>query len=1788
MAMKQRGGIVSVITKVENYISEMTSESLDMMSANGNLQGQMDLVRSMKTKFLATQMEIIGAQKDQTRKQQEEKGLAEFMQRCDNLITKIGDIMAEFPPGDTTQPTQSSDLAGFLKEFLEKSQAQHREQMATIIETLTTASIPSSSGVPPIKLPQITLPTFDGKYSDWMSFKDRFQSAVINYPNLTPVQKLNYLKSSVTGDAASSIKHLNVTDNNFEVAWQLLIDRFERKNEIVADHVRLFYKMPRVTPNTPQAIHQVHNIFCETLMALDAMDISQRDPWVIQFTLDNLDAESKVLWGRECNGDVPTVEKFKAFLTQRCIDHNNSPSSSGKLMNNPTRSQPNKSVKKNSTALTVSATSTCRCCNEAGHPLYRCPKFLSLSVDDRFETVKTLKLCRNCLASHMTNTCTFHKCRKCQGRHNVLLHDRFVTNPPSNEASAGSNPPPTPSVPESTPQASSPTVAISSTSGSSDGQPPKVFLATAMVDILSAKREKIPCRMVMDSGAQLCVMTTSLYQRLKLPKLPTNLTVLGVGARRTNLHFRVQATIVSQWTGEAFTFDCYIMPKITGNIPNWDVDESLLNIPHGKVLADPQWHVSRPVDLLLSGDPYYDSWFHETFHLGPGLPRLNETAFGWVTVGEHKAISPRCETSYNLSLVSLNEALLKFWKLEDIPDEMPITDEHKAAELHFATTHTRTPEGRFLVQLPFNEDVPPLGDSRPQAIRQFLALERRFDRNPAMKELYKAVIDDYISKGWLELAPERPVDVSASYYMPHHGVLKDSVSTKLRVVCNAGAKTSTGVSLNDKLLVGPTVQPELTSILLKFRLHPFAMIADISKMYPQLVLHHIHLDFVRMVWRDDKHQPIKDYRMTRLCFGLASSPFLATRALIQLAIEHQESHPLAAAALREAFYVDDCVISTNSITTAQQIQKELVEVLKSAGFVLTKWMSNNELLTPLHSPESSEESVLLQDPITKVLGIPWNAKLDTFHFTSPISLSEIVKSKRDVASSIAKLFDPLGLVGPVIIEAKIFLQELHEVKASWDDPLPEEFLLKWRKFVQSLEGLKRISIPRWISTINNPYRVDLHVFCDASFKAYGSVVYYVSRDREGNTCSRILSSKSRVAPLNKITIPRLELCGALVGAQMMNKIQALVNPDAVHYWTDSSIVLSWLNTPPDSYKVFVANRITKILSLSNASQWRHVPTKDNPADIISRGCTPEQLELSELWWAGPSWLTLDESSWPKLFSPIPKAPSDVECLSVTIQEPAWHTEWIIRFSSLRTVKRVMAYILRFTGRSTSSSATPHQSVRPIYMSELEEALRRLILLDQDHYFPSVKDHIQNGTLSRSKWKTLAQLAPFVDDNGLIRVGGRLQHSSELYAAKHPILLPKSALTRLIMKNEHEKQLHAGPSLLLATVRQMYWPISGRNMARKIIFECVTCAKAKPQLLQQIMGNLPAHRVNLTRAFHACGVDFAGPLMIRASSLRDRASRRQPNVKCYVAIFICMATKALHIELVSSLTTEAFLASFRRFVARRGTPRHMYSDRGRNFEGATNELARLLAEENHQRAILDNTLDSGVIWHFNPPSAPHHGGAWEAAVKSTKHHLKRITMSSALTYEELSTVLCQIEGVLNSRPLCKMSEDPNDGEYLTPGHFLTGGPLNSLPDPRMTTIPEHRLSMWQQCQARTQVFAEKWRTEYLNTLQQRSKWRDPQRNLKTGEVVLLLDENQRDGSKWILGRVQETQPGADGFVRVVYVRTAKGTYKRPITKIARLPIPPQDEDILDPRNQEIPQPSPGSVLDMSVETPNRIG
>ncbi|XP_058828182.1 uncharacterized protein LOC131688054 [Topomyia yanbarensis] len=488
-----------------------------------------------------------------------------------------------------------------------------------------------------------------------------------------------------------------------------------------------------------------------------------------------------------------------------------------------------------------------------------------------------------------------------------------------------------------------------------------------------------------------------------------------------------------------------------------------------------------------------------------------------------------------------------------------------------------------------------------------------------------------------------------------------------------------------------------------------------------------------------------------------------------------------------------------------------------------------------------------------------------------------------------------------------------------------------------------------------------------------------------------------------------------------------------------------------------------------------------------------------------------------------------------------------RYSSYWKLARITAYILRFFNRCKSKNQRPKEMF--ITVLELQAAKEALVKGVQQQEFSSELQALKLNHQVPSK-SPLKQHCLILDTKGIIRVGGRIQHSDASYQTKHPMVLPSNhALSRLIAEHYHTQSFHSGPRMTLASMRQEFWPIRGKDLANFVCRKCTKCFRHRPVPINQPIGQLPSTRITPSRPFTITGVDYCGPVYLKP------VHRRAAPKKAFIAVFVCFASKAVHLELVCDLSTDAFIAALRRFIARRGLPAEIHSDNGTNFQGARNSLAslfRLLNDKHDQEKIINECTNRGIKWKFIPPRAPNFGGLWEAAVKTAKSSLSKTMGNVKLTYEDFATLLTQIEANMNTRPLTPLSEDPNELDVLTPGHFLTGTSLMSLPDPDYTNVPANRLKHYQQLQHMVQQHWIRWKKEYLTELNTQQKQSSSPVNFVVGQLGLVQEDN-KPSIVWPLARIVATHPGEDGYTRVVTLKTATGTYKRPVRRIFLLPF-----------------------------------
>lgn len=537
--------------------------------------------------------------------------------------------------------------------------------------------------------------------------------------------------------------------------------------------------------------------------------------------------------------------------------------------------------------------------------------------------------------------------------------------------------------------------------------------------------------------------------------------------------------------------------------------------------------------------------------------------------------------------------------------------------------------------------------------------------------------------------------------------------------------------------------------------------------------------------------------------------------------------------------------------------------------------------------------------------------------------------------------------------------------------------------------------------------------------------------------------------------------------------------------------------------------------MTNKDDWRHVISSDNPADIISRGINPSELINSILWWRGPKWLSYYENQWPTSTLIKISDPSEQKHHTKVMVSTFIDMSLFEKYSSFLKLQRVVTYLLRFKANCLKQNVC--KGSLQVHDVQSHCFFEEIMLLNKNK-------EIQKGS-------NLKNLNPFIDKEKLLREGGRLNHSDFEYDQKYPIILPKNhLLAKLLITYEHRKLLHAGLQALLANIRTRFWPIGGRNEVKRVLKNCIVCFRVKPITMDTLLGQLPKQRITPCRPFLNVAVDYAGPFHIKVGLARSKQL-----VKAYLCVFICLVTKALHLELVTDLTTKSFLNAFKRFVSRRGKSLHIYSDNGTTFVSANRELSNFLSQVQCQNSFYNFFTNEVINWHFIPPRSPPFGGIWESAIKAVKYHMRRTIGNASLTYEEFYTIIVQIEACLNSRPLTPLSSDINDLNPLTQGHFLIGASLLAVPEPDIKELKTGRLDRYQQLTQLMQQFWSRWSKDYITELQHRSSHGIPSpQNLASGTMVLLV-ENNLPPMSWCLGRILETRPGEDGIIRVVTVR-----------------------------------------------------
>lgn len=1078
-------------------------------------------------------------------------------------------------------------------------------------------------------------------------------------------------------------------------------------------------------------------------------------------------------------------------------------------------------------------------------------------------------------------------------------------------------------------------------------------------------------------------------------------------------------------------------------------------------------------------------------------------------------------------------------------------------------------DNHWVAPLPFRSPRRLLPNNKEQAIQRLLSLLRTLQKKPGMKKHFFDFMQRVIENGQAEPAPPmRPAE--ECWYLPIFGVYHPQKPDKIRVVFDSSAQFQ-DTSLNDVLLRGPDLNNTLLGVLLRFRKEKIAITADIEQMFYSFKVKEDHRNYLCFLWHKDNHPEgeIIDYRMTVHVFGNSPSPAVAIYGLQRTAeLGEAEYGTDAKEFVLRNFYVDDGLTSVSSEEAAIDLLKRTQGMLAAANMKLHKMASNSATVMEAFPPEDRAKELKDLDvcadslPLQRSLGVSWNLKMDCFTFR----VSREVKpfTRRGTLSTVNSLYDPLGFVSPVTMQGKALVRELASLQQDWDEPLPADKKAQWEAWTTALAELEHLHIPRpYIPvSLSQTLNGELCIFSDASVLAIAAVAYLRVKDSKGQLYVGFVMSKSKLAPFPAHTVPRLELCASVLAVELMELIREEMDVDLrVKFYTDSRVVLGYIHNMTRRFHMYVANRVARIRKSTSPDQWHYVRSDQNPADHATRPMPPAQLNLTN-WFSGPTFLQhLDarEDNVVESFQLV-NPDLDVEIrpqvttLTTKVTNQPLGTHRFQRFSSWKSLVRAVAtltHIARTFSQSTRTETCSkwHHCMRHC-TTEFSQAKFTIIkAVQQDVYKEEFKNLTQDSRVSQHS--SLKRLDPFIDNEGMMRVGGRIRVADLSDQEKHPLIIPSNHhIAKLLAEHYHGQVAHQGRHFTAGSIRTAgLWIVGGKRLIASVIHKCVMCRKLRGKLANQKMSDLPVDRVSVDPPFTHTGLDIFGPWSV--VSRRTRGSSAEN--KRWAVIFSCLSSRAVHLEVIESMSTSSFINALRRFLAIRGPVQHLRSDRGTNFIGACRELQ--INTEDHE--IKNFLQDRGCTWSFNAPHSSHMGGAWERMIGVARRILDGLLLKNGptrLTHEVLTTIMAEVMAIMNSRPLTPISTDAEMPQILSPAMLLTQKASVAPAPPGDFRMGHLHKSQWRQVQSLADSFWKRWRQEYLTTLQLRRKWIDDRANIQEGDVILLKD-CQVKRSEWPVGLVTKVILSKDNRVRKVMVKTAKqGTvkeYLRPIKDVVVL-------------------------------------
>ncbi|XP_053687203.1 uncharacterized protein LOC128736742 [Sabethes cyaneus] len=1620
-----------------------------------------------------------------------------------------------------------------------------------------------------------TLPKFNGDPETWPLFISSFEhtTKACGYSN---IENLDRLLNSLEGEALNAVRSMLVLPESVPEVIQDLRRLFGQPEKLLRT---LLNKVRRVSPPTTDDLQTFVTFgitvkhLCDHLEAAHLLD-HLRNPLLVQQLVEKLPPEYQMKWveyKRAKKG--PPLRLFTDYIT--CIGDVASEAVAYSMTASEAVRYPKTKFSKTKEFVYVhesadeqvqemrseKVTKACWICNRTDHRIRFCDDFRKMNIVERLEAVEKQKLCGICLNKHGDKPCGFKsRCTitNCKGAHHTLLHR----------------------VEES--------VQLQKIECSVQKHAHRSIIFRMIPVTLYVADKQYDTLAFLDEGSSTTLIEETVAKQLNAtgvqePLIVTwteNINRFENSSRKVELMLSARGSCEKICLANVRTVSELVLPKQGMQFAKLEKQ-----YPHlaGLPVRD---HPAERASILVGLDNIHLFAPLESRVGQQYQPIAVRSKLGWTVYGPEKQ-KHLASTYLNMHSVTpvtnqqLHDLMRTQYTLDDVGVAifgLPEPKEEQRAKSILKATTKRIGE-RYETGLLWREDIRRFPDNYLMATQRLKALERKLDKHPALKVNVVQQIENYQIKGYAHKITEAEINntpSSATWYLPINVTLNPHKPGKVRLVWDAAASVK-GISLNSELLKGPDMLVSLPKVICHFRERPIAIGGDIQEMYHQIRIRSEDKQAQRFLFRSDPMEISQVYVMDVATFGATCSPSSAQFVKNLNAEQFAKRYPEAAAAIINRHYVDDYYDSLDTVEDAIQRAKEVKYIHAKGGFHIRNWLSNSEEFLRQLGAGSRMETVHFNHEASteceRVLGIAWEPASDRFCFTTTTKIEEMTvdcenyPTKRIVLSVVMAQFDPLGFISPITVRGKMLIQDLWRTGCEWDEPIDTVSFAKWTRWIRMMKRLEFFKVPRSYfgdAKSGEIKNIELHLFADASESAYGCVAYFRASVRGKIACALVMG-RSKVAPLKQISIPRLELMAAVLAARMSRTVceNHSFAIEKIVYWIDASVVLSWIRSDQRRYKQFVGFRIGEILSLTKLADWRWVPTTLNVADQLTKWGTDPQLHSDSVWLRGPRFLYQSEHEWPK--KELSPANTTEELRIHLLLHDVKLQENVIDVSSTRISKwavlvRTMACVFRFISNCRLKvKGLPIETLKPtgwqlkllkpnritharvpLRQEEYEKAEQCLLKAAQEECFADeIKVLKRNKNRPINQWLTveksscLSKLTPLIDEAGIIRMEGRCARAETLpFDLRFPIILPAgSRVTYMIVQHFHEQCGHGYRQMVKNELRQLYYVIHADAVVRKVSSSCVWCKvhRNSPNVPRE--APLPLQRLTPgLRSFSFVGIDYLGPFEVAV--LRRKEKR-------WIALFTCLATRAVHLEVTHSLTTQSCLMAISRFVGRRDWPIEFLSDNGTNFQGASKELRELMKDINFDCA--DAYTNARTRWSFNPPAAPHMGGVWERMVRSVKEALRALDDGKQLTDEILQIAIVEAEDMINSRPLTYVSQDAPEADALTPNHFLRGPPSDlqnvALPSPHPSQAL--RDTYKRSCQVASGLW-QRWIKEYVPSLNKRSKWFGETRPLKAGDLVYIVEGGSR--KCWVRGVVEEPIVSSDGRIRQAWVRTKTKRYK----------------------------------------------